>query len=1163
MKLYFPVSTELQMSSDRGLTRNFLRFVLSAVCAAVLTTMAYGQSTFGTVLGTVKDPSGSVVPKAMVQLLNTGTGSTKSTVTNDNGNYEFVNIDVGTYKLSVQAAGFHNSDFDPFGLSARETKRLDIDLQVASQATTVDVQATSVLQTDVSSIAETKGSRELTDLPVAITTRASGSTSAFSTLTAQPGVQTDTSGNISVAGTTPGQISVSIDGISSVGPGNIGAISELFPSFNAIEEIRISENMNPAEYGGVADITTISKAGTNNFHGGLFENLQNTDFDASDTFSHVAPLIKMNNFGAFLGGPVVIPKLYNGRNKTFFFGSLEYLRLPKNSTQLISVPTAAMRNGDLSAFLLPQNSTNGSNALVGYANNQIPASQLNPYSLALLNKFYPLPNYGDPTLVANNYLDSFSNPINSAQGDIRVDQIISPKHTIYARYTYKNRRVENPPLDPNGNIGSPYVGDTSQPEVDSALTVAYNWVISPSLVNEARGGFSRIHSQPSINVDTQNVVNELGIQGLPSIPPTADLPSINIAGFMGLYSPVNDTNPRQASTQFLDNLTWTKGKHTMKFGGDFRYLSSLFTDVFANYRLGSYLFNGSVAGGATDANGNYLFLGGGEATPLAGFLLGYPDQTTIATVQNPTTDSYAKHYAFFAQDDFKVSQSLTLNYGLRWEYHPMFRDHQDNLANFDPSYTSTVNGQTVNGAVILPDQHTFSLVNPGFAQTLSPTPIITAAQAGVPASLRFSSKKDFAPRIGFAYRVRGSNKTVIRGGYGRFIETLLTSQVVDGWAVEASDVATFANSLGSNNLPIYKAPYSFPSNIAQPGTYFFDLASNVHYKDPVVDEWDITLERDLGKGIGVRASYDGNHGSNLGTLINQNQQHANTTGYDQTQSPFPALSYIAYQTNLGYSNYDTGTFSVQKHSPGFQFEGSYVYTRSLTNTYGAIGGSTASFGSANEFGGTLSDPYNPNLDYGNVPFSRRHRFLLTFLYELPFGKGKYFLNGSNPIVSRIVGGWTLSGIALVQTGPFMTVTTENDPAGVGYNIYNANGGRADTVPGVSPYTGQTVNVGGSWINPNAFVDPANNIGRFGDSQQGSVIGPGTVAISLSLLKRIAITESSRFEFGAQVANATNHPNYLAPASLTVGVSGFGAITTMQSAEGGGPRAIQLTGRFTF
>ena len=244
---------------------------------------------------------------------------------------------------------------------------------------------------------------------------------------------------------------------------------------------------------------------------------------------------------------------------------------------------------------------------------------------------------------------------------------------------------------------------------------------------------------------------------------------------------------------------------------------------------------------------------------------------------------------------------------------------------------------------------------------------------------------------------------MLRGGYGRFVQTLLTSQVIDGWAVEASDVGYFSNSVGANGAATYTAPYSFPSNIAQPGTYFFDLGSDIHYKDPKIDEWNLTLEQDLGKGIGLRASYDGNHGSKLGTLQNLNQLHTNTIGYDTLSAnvPYPALSYIYYQTNGGFSNRNAGTVSVQKRGNGFQFQGSYTYARDLTNTYGAISGSTASLNAANEFGGTLSDPYNPRLDYGNVPFDRRHRFLLTFLYELPFGKGKMLLNNSNPIVSRL------------------------------------------------------------------------------------------------------------------------------------------------------------------
>jgi hypothetical protein len=357
----------------------------------------YGQSTFSTVLGTVKDPSGSLVPRAKVQLVNTGTNAAREAQTDTDGRYQFSNVDVGMYRLAVEAFGFQKTEYQPFDLAARDTKRVDIDLGVASQAESVTVQAVATIQTEVSNVAETKGSLELTDLPVAIGTRSSGSTSAYSTLTAQPGVQIDANNNIAVAGAGPSQLSVSVDGISTVGPGQLGALAELFPSFNSIEEIKISETLNPAEYGGVADITTVSKSGTNQFHGGLFENVQNTEFNAADTFSHIVTEDKMNDFGAYLGGPVVLPKLYNGRNRAFFFGSYEVLRLPKSYQFVESVPTPAMRNGDLSAYLDPNQPGGGpQNQLTNYPGNIIPKSALSPFGQNLLNFFIPCRTTGLP-----------------------------------------------------------------------------------------------------------------------------------------------------------------------------------------------------------------------------------------------------------------------------------------------------------------------------------------------------------------------------------------------------------------------------------------------------------------------------------------------------------------------------------------------------------------------------------------------------------------------------------------------------------------------------------------------------------------------------------------------------------------------------------------------
>ena len=397
-----------------------------------------------------------------------------------------------------------------------------------------------------------------------------------------------------VAGATPSQISISIDGITSASPGYwLGPSPELFPSFNAIEEIKISETLNPAEYGGVADITTVSKSGTNAFHGGAFENLQNDYFNASDTFSHETPTIRLNNFGAYLGGPVVIPKLYNGHNKTFFFGSYEVLRLPKSFTAILSVPTQALRNGNLSAYLDP--SLGGANnQLTGYPGNIIPKNELNPYAQKLLNAFYPLPNYGPAGALVNNHLASYVIPINSAQGDIRIDELISPKHLVYARYTYKNRRILRPPIG-----GSPLLGNVSTPEIYNALAVAYNWVISSSVVNELRAGFSATHSDVKEVLSSQQTADALGLTAPPlpgPLPPRDTLPSLNIAGFLGFQSAAANTNPREGTNQVLDTLTWSKQKHTMKFGGDFRYLHSLFAEDLDNIRLGAYLFDGSVLG---------------------------------------------------------------------------------------------------------------------------------------------------------------------------------------------------------------------------------------------------------------------------------------------------------------------------------------------------------------------------------------------------------------------------------------------------------------------------------------------------------------------------------------------------------------------------------------
>ncbi len=1095
----------------------------------IWTATAWGQSTFGEFVGTVKDPSGSVVANCKITTTNTATGAARTVLTDSLGNYIVANLEPSEYEITMEAAGFETAKHTQIVLETRQTVRIDGTLIVAAQSQTVTVSEASAapINTDVSNIAETKVGRELNDLPIAVSSRAAGSTSAITTLTTQPGVEVDGGGNISIAGARPAQLSISIDGISTMSPRNSAPVTELFPSFDSIAEIHVSEIDNTAEFGGVSDITTISKSGTNVVHGGAFENNQNTDYDARNTFSATVPKLDMNDFGVFLGGPLWIPKVYNGKNKTFYFGSFEGLRLAQQTVLVESVPSLALRSGNLSAYEPTQILNGNGQPLPG---DQVPASLISPLSAAAMKYMFPLPNTGSPNSLVNNWVDNFPTPISSNQGDARLDQILTSNQSFFIRMTYKEKLGQTAPT------GSPVAGATLAPEHDWSLSGAHNWVISPTVLNEIRVGWTGSHTASSNSLPASVIASELGLQTAGPLPPGDAAPSFAISGFQTMSG--GSSSISQTSTlQLLDNLTVTKGKHTYKFGVDYRYLTALYTNVFAGQRMGDYSFNDSVTSGIV---GN----------PFAAFLLGIPDSDTMATVLNPNSNGYANSYAGYAQDDFKVSSRLTINYGIRYEYHPTFIDKNSNTANFLPNYYSVQNGEEIHGAVVVPNAGV-PLINPAFAESLAPMPILTASQAGLPQSLRFSEKTDFAPRIGFAWRVFGDDKTVVRGGYGKFIETELGEALLNAWAVEASDVAAFTNTV-VNNKATYTFPYAFPANLAQPGTQVFDLSTVPHFQDPFVQQWNFTIERDLGFQTGLRVSYDGNHGSDLAITDNPDEVPANTAGFATAKAaePYPLLEQIVEENNGGRSNYNALTAAVNKRlSKGLQFQVSYIFAKNLADNAGY-----APSGFAGSAGGQTTEYGDPNLDYGNVAFTRRNRVLATWLYELPFNHTPY------KALTAVTGGWQLSGVFMAETGPFLTVLARGaDPSGTNFvNIIGS--GRADIVSGVSTIpTDQTIH---DWINAAAFAIPANNIGRFGDSPVGSVVGPGTTALSLSLFRTFKLTERMNLRFGAAVTNATNHPNYGNPGT-TLGTSSFGIISSMQTQEGGGPRAMQLTGRFTF
>ncbi len=1114
-------------------------------------TSAFAQSTFGTILGTVKDPGGNVVVGAQILLTNQGTSAQRTAVTDGSGNYDLPNLEQGNYELTIQASGFQEIRNTGLVLQARQTMRVDGALKVAnqSQSVTVEAGAASVINTDTSNLVETKTSIELIDLPVALTSRSTGSTSPMTTLTTQPGVQTDASGNISVAGATPSMLSMTLDGLSTMGTRAGAPLTELFPSFNAIEEIRVSEFNNSAEYGGISDITTVSKSGSNKYHGGGYDNWQNQDITAQNPFSLVKSALNMNDFGGYAGGPLSIPGLYNGHDRTFFFGSYEGLRLPSSTTVVENVPSLALRSGDLSAY-----SGQIYNPYTGaaYTNNQIPANQITPLAQNFLTYLFPLPNTGAPGSIVKNYTNNFPTPVSSNQADGRIDQNISSKQLIFVRANYKIRSVDVAPTTESAMIGS-----ISEPEDDYGLTVAHNYIFTPSLLNEVRAGFDGNHTWTTYDLPAQKIASELGLTGLSSnLPPGSDVPYLAITGFQST-GPLRETSQSNNTTQVIDDITWTKKNHEMKFGVDYRRARGNVTNVDAEYRMGQYNFTGAVtnltASGGNPSGADHAYIG----NPYAAFLLGIPDETGLDQVTQPNLQGYSNEYAFYGEDNWRASSKLTFNIGLRWEYHPMFQDHLVNVSNFVPNYTSIINGVQVSGAVILANQAAFSILNPDFAASIAPTPILTAAQAGIPASLRFSDKTDWGPRLGLAWRPFADNKTVIRGGFGRFIQTPMEGLLSAGFAVHSVDQGKYNQKI-VNGQPSMVFPYPFPSNLGVAGSQDFKQAFALHFQDPTVYQWNLTVERDLGFSTSLQMSYIGSTGTNLVLNENTGAVPVNTIGYAAAQAfaPYPLWAEIETVQNGGVSHYNAFNIAaLHRMSHGVQFQSSYTFTRNLSDAQGWA--PTAFTG---EDGGVGENANDPRLDYGNVAFTRRHRFLTTGLYQLPFGKNRAYFATTNPVVDRLIAGWELSGVIMMQSGPFLTPTVANaDPSGTGFpQLIGA--GRADRVAGV-PMT-EHGSKSGLWLNPAAFATPANNIGRFGTESVGSVPGIGTEVVSASLMKTVQIKEGTLLYFGTQVANLFNHVNYAQP-NTNLATSSYGTVSNVQTAEGAGPRAFQMVFRFTF
>lgn len=1057
----------------------------------LLPVLCSAQATFGTITGTVTDSTGAVVPKTEVMVVNEGTSLSRTVTTGDDGNYAAPNLNAGIYRVQAKAAGFKTSLVRGIGLEALRTVRVDIRLEVGEVGTEVTVQgAAPVIDTETASIASVRTSRDLNDLPLNIrsTVSGTGDSGLYRYVFLTPTGGQGGGSRFNLGGARGSQNYFNVDGISSNSPAFGNSIGPAEPSFESIQEVRFEIVNNKAEFGEVANITAITKSGTNDLHGALFWFHENSTLNARPFFATTRGQNIRNNFGASSGGPI-------RRNKMFFFGTYEGERQRTPAIIAPNVPTIAMRGGDFSAVpnLTLRNPFSGQ----PFPNNTIPSSLINRGALSWQNRFYPQPNFGAPTSTVSNYRSTVPQQIRHDQFDVRVDYAIKPNNTLYGRVSYK--RSEPRVLD--GGLPAEQTGYRVQTRMARQVAISDTWTISSRLINELKLGFARNFNPARGQLLGQELVDLLGIQGLQPAPGVENVPTLSITGFQTV-APLAKQAPAENTYQIVDQLTYIRGKHSIKGGVEYRPQQY---NAIVPAQFGSYGFTGFASGNA-----------------WADFLLGVP-QTSSRNYVRPSRYARFFHLSGFIQDDFKVSQNLTLNYGVRWDYNQPAHDKRDTIFNVDP----------LNGRLIVPNQSIIDqYVNPLFPRSI---PIVTASAAGFPErSLRNGDFNNFQPRIGFAWRPFGGSKTAIRGGYGFFNDDFTADIFSALYGGPFSLTESFVNTI-TNNTPALTLQRPF---LGAGTTGNVDVTGlDLNLRNAYVQQFNFTLERDLGASIGLRLSYVGTKATKLVYGRNTNMPAPSTVAFNQNRRPFPLFRNITMRENGGSQTYHALTTQVErKWSRGLSFMGAWTWAKNLTDV-DEIGGVEA--------GTVIENAFDRNRERADAQYTPRHRFVSTIIWEMPVGKGKRFLNDHR--AGLVLGGWQVSGSYIAQTGEYLTPSF----AGVDPSNTQTVGGIPDRIgDGNLPSGQRTID---RWFDVSAFAVPPANSGRFGNSGRGILLGPGRQIASAALFKSFPIRERAFFRVQVSFTNLFNKANFDVPALNISAPNNVATIRATSARDLAGPR----------
>jgi hypothetical protein len=1060
--------------------RLFLPLLLA--CISLLPGLAAAQSTLGTIRGAVRDVHDQAVAGAAVLVTDEDTGVPRTAESDGSGNYEVPNLRAGRYRVEVNAPSFKAFLQSGIVLRAGEIVRADATLTVGERTETVTVTGDpGVIQRESQAIQSGLDTQQLQTLP-------QGARDVQSFLYLNPNIVGDRDNGFKFLGARSYGATYIQDGQPSTG-GIFGSITNSAPGLDAISEVKVLSNSYSAEYGGLAGVIVTTRRGTNTLSGSGFFDFNNDGLNALPYGQTLAGLQRGNplldthqrRYGATLGGPIA-------HEKTFFLVNYE----GSNQAQVgggttITVPTDAMRSGDFSGTSLRIVDPRTGQPFPG---NRIPANRLDPTAQRILDFYYPQANVAPLAsgLGRAQYFDNLETRRN--RWDARVDHELSSKHSVFARVSDQRR-------DPGTSFeasGFPNLGVQDRRLSSTTATGSWNAILGGAVFNELRAGHNRDRGNRKSQYDASAVATQLGLQ----VPTTAaGLRGFPAFAFQGTNAIRSITDPsqnanrdtRQEQTTISDTLTLVKGRHALKFGG-------------------FYTRNHAVDGfslGVTGAAGAYTFGGGFTGNSFGDFLLGLPLRSDVGINTRGTLplDADANEFGFFAQDDWKVSEALTIFAGMRYEYLGNFVEKHNLLINFDPDA----------GVLVLPDASIAQYLSP---QATATVPQVTAAEAGVGPSLVNTDANNISPRVGFAWRV--SKSTVVRGGTGLFYPTAAAQGIRD-----ALSRSPFRYGIRRAQPALAEG---FTTGTVSPRSFFGVNAVDLNLESPQVLQYNLTLEREVGANVGVRVSFIGSELRKL--LVNRdlNTVPASTTPFDledpgdRARLPYPNLDpFLNAVLNAGEGWFRAVQIeATRRFHRGLSLEA--AYTRAATE-------STAPDLGNSSLGVVQYNPYDIEQDRGPDPQVPKHRFIMNATWELPVGRNQAHLRQLPGWADAVLGGWTVSGIVQARSGNLLTpyFSYGTDP------IYPANTGRGlETVPFfgeswrpdvVGPVDGDRTRT--SWYNLGAFTLPAP--GTTGNAKRGIIEGPGNWVVNLGLYKTVLRAHGASVEFRATFENILNHPQF--------------------------------------